>query len=67
MKNDPLFKFTVAVILAGVIADFAYPTPKPAVQPPASSKTIAAAPNPNPSASPATSQDRAPGHAVVKS
>jgi hypothetical protein len=58
MKNDPFFKFTVAVILAGVIAAFASPAARPVVQPvPAS-----VAPVP---ATRATAPDTRPSPALV--
>jgi len=77
MKNDPFFKLTAAVILAGVIAAFASPAPKLAAQTPlapASVKAVAATPlaqaasrSLNFIASPAAGQNRTLLHAARKS
>ena len=77
MKNDPFFKLTAAVILAGVIAAFASPAPKSAAQTPmapTSVKAVVATPlaqtaprNLNSIASPVAGQNRTLLHAVGKS
>ena len=77
MKNDPFFKLTAVVILAGVIAAFASPGPKPAAQTPAtpaSAQTVSTTPlalaapqNLPPVATPDAGRNRASVPAVGKS
>ena len=43
MKNDPLFSFTAAIVLAGVVATFVSPEPAPAAQPEATPPAVQSA------------------------